>query len=138
MPTTRHDERSFDGVHYPVGHVIAILSDGREAGQAARAFRDAGFADVVVFDGPQALQAIESKEHKASPLARAWDRLALRLSDDTDARQEALEALRQGHAWVAVYASDGAQVDQAEGILRAHGAHAPRFFGRWAITDLTR
>lgn len=141
MSTTWHDERLFDGAHCPVGHVIAILSDGRQAGQAAWFLREAGFAEVVIFDGPlalQALRAMEGNEHKASPLARAWERLALRLSDDTGARREALEALRQGHACVAVHVSGGAQADQVEGILRAHGAYAPRYFGHWPIMDLTR
>jgi hypothetical protein len=57
--------------------------------------------------------------------------------DEADARREALEALREGHAIVLVYAEDGTRRDQAESILKAHQAHALRFFGRWTITDLS-
>ncbi len=137
MTMVRHDEQFHDGVHYPTNRLIAILQDAHEAEQAAQALRDAGFADVVVFPGQQALQAIEVNEQKESPLRRSWERLALELEDEAGARQMYLEALRQGHALVLVYASQQAQVDQAEGILKAHRAHALKFFGRWTITDIT-
>ena len=138
MPTMRRDERLHDGVHYPVSHLAAALRDIGEAEQAALALHDAGFTDVVVFDGLEGLRVIEANEHKANPLMRVWERLSIRLSDDADARQELLESLRQGHAWVMVYASDGVHVDQAHGILKAYQAHGIRFFGRWTITELAR
>ncbi len=137
MSTRRPDEHLHDGVHYPVDHLAAVLRDGRTAEQAARALRDAGFADVVVFAGPPALQAIEAHERQANPLTRAWERLSIQIADEADARQEALEALREGHAIVLVYTPDEARRDQAEGILKAHQAQGLRFFGRWTITDLS-
>ncbi len=137
MSTIRRDEQLHDGMHYPVDHLAAVLRDGRAAEQTARALRDAGFADVVVFEGPQGLRVIEANEHQANPLTRAWERLSIRISDEADARQEAMEALREGHAIVMVYTADGARMDQAEGILKAHQAHGLRFFGRWTITDLS-
>jgi hypothetical protein len=137
MPTMRHDEQRHDAIHYPTDHLAAVLRDGREAERAVQDLRDAGFDDVEVFDGPHALQAITAKEQKANPLARAWERLSIQGSDEADARQEALEALREGHAMVMVYATPGAPMDQAEGILKAHQAHALRYFGRWTITDLS-
>lgn len=137
MTTMRHDEQFHDGVHYSTNHLIAILQDAHEAEQAAQALRDAGFADVVVFPGQQALQAIEANEQKESPLWRSWERLTQEMEDEADARQRYLEALREGHALVLVYAPQQAQEEQAEGILKAHQAHALKFFGRWTITDIT-
>jgi hypothetical protein len=137
MSTTSRDEHAHDWTHYPVDHLAAVLRDGREAERAALALRDAGFADVVVFAGPQALRAIEATERRANPLTRAWERLSIQLSDEADARRGALEALREGHAIVLVYVADGTRRDQAEGILKAHQAGALRFFGRWTITDLS-
>ena len=136
MTTMRRDERLHDGVHYPTDHLVAVLGDAQRAEQAAQALRDAGFEDVVLFNGQPALQAIEATEHKESPLRRSWERLSQELSDETDDLQERARALRQGHAVVMVYAHLRAQQDQAEGVLKAHQAHAMQFFGRWTITDL--
>lgn len=137
MTTMKHDEQFHDGVHYPTNYLVAILQDAHEAEQAAQALRDAGFADVVVFPGQQALQAIEANEEKESPLRRSWERQSLEMEDETDSRQRYLEALRRGHAIVLVYAPQQAQEELAEGILKAHRAHALKFFGRWTITDIT-
>ncbi len=123
-------------MHYPVDHLVAILRDGQEAERAAQDLRDAGFDDVEVLAGPQAIDTIAANERKANPLARVWERLSIQGSDEADARQEALGALREGHAMVMVSTSAGARMDQAEGILKAHHARALQFFGRWTITDL--
>ena len=136
MPTTRHDEQRHDLVHYPVDHLVAILRDGQEAEQAAQALRAASFDDVEILAGPQAVETITANERKANPLARVLERLSIQGSDESDARQEALESLREGHALVIVSVAAGARMDQAEGILKAHQARALRFFGRWTITDL--
>ena len=136
MPTARRDEQLHDLVHYPVDHLVAILRDGQEAEQAAQALRDAGFDDVEVMAGPQAVATLAANERKANPLARVWERLSIQGSDEADARQEALEALREGHALVMVSATAGARMDQAQSILKAHQARALQFFGRWTITDL--
>jgi predicted O-methyltransferase YrrM len=136
MTTERREERLHDGVHYPTGHLIAVLEDARGAEQAARALRDAGFDDVVVFNGQEGLRAIENNEDKENPLRRAWEQLSIQMSDETDWRRVHLEALREGHALVMVHVPQRGQMDQAEGILKAHQARAIQFFGRWTITDL--
>ena len=137
MPTINDDSRLHDLMHYPVGHLAGILRDGKEAEQAARSLHDAGYTDVVIFDGQTGLQTVEANERTANPLARAWARLSAYL-DDPDGRQEVLDALGQGHAIVLVRASGEAQEDEAERILRAHGARALRYFGRWTMTESSR
>lgn len=37
-----------------------------------------------------------------------------------------------------VYACDKAREDQAESMLRAHGAHGLTYFGRWTIDEVNR
>jgi hypothetical protein len=137
MSTVRHDSRIHYVTHCPVGHLVGILKDAQEAEQAARSLCAAGYTDVEVLAGQPALETVAAMERSTNPLARAWERLSAYLSDDTDARQDVLEALRQGHAFVLVYAPGKAQEQQAEGILRAHQACALRYCGRWTITDLT-
>jgi hypothetical protein len=139
MATSRHDDsRLHDGLHYPVGHLIGVLRTGEAAEQAAQSLYDAGYSDIEVLEGSAAREALESEEQATPRWERAWERLSIYLSDETDARQAALNALSQGHAIVMVYAPGGAQEDQAKGILQAHGARALRYFGRWSITELSR
>jgi hypothetical protein len=139
METPRHDDsRLHDGMHYPVGHLIGVLRTGDEAEQAAQVLYAAGYSDIEVLEGPGAEKMLESTEHAASPLARAWKRLSIYLSDEQDALQAASDALNHGHAIVMVNASTKIHEDQAESILRAHGAHGLTYFGRWSITELGR
>ncbi len=137
MSAPRHDDsRLHDGMHYPVGHLIGVFPTADEAEQAAQSLYDAGYTDIEILEGPAAQEILESTERAASPLARAWKRLSLYLSNEDDALRAAADALRHGHAIVWVYASDKAQQDQAESILRAHGVRGLTYFGRWTITDV--
>jgi hypothetical protein len=137
MSEPRHDDsRLHDGMHYPVGHLIGVLPTADEAEQAAQSLYDAGYTDIEILEGPGAEEILESTERAASPLARAWKRVSIYLSDEEDALRAAADALRHGHAIVMVYASSKAQQDQAESILRAHRAHELTYFGRWTITDV--
>jgi hypothetical protein len=137
MSTPIHDEGVFhDGLHYPVGHLVGVLPTAGEAEQAVQSLYDEGYTDIELLEGPVAEDILESSERAANPLARAWKRLSLYLSDEDDAVRAAADALRHGHAIVMVYASSKAQQDQAESILRAHGAREQTYFGRWTITDV--
>jgi hypothetical protein len=137
MSAPRHeDSRLHDGMHYPVGHLIGVFPTADEAEQAAQGLYDAGYTDIEILEGPAAEDILESTERAASPLARAWRRLSLYLSDEDDARRAAADALRHGHAIIMVYASSKAQQDQAESILRAHGSRGLTYFGRWSITEV--
>jgi hypothetical protein len=137
MSAPRHDDSPLhDGMHYPVGHLIGVLPTADEAEQAAQSLYDAGCTDIEILEGPGAQEILDSTERAASPLARAWKRLSLYLSDEDDALRAAADALRHGHAIVMVYASGKEQQDQAESILRAHGARGQTYFGRWTITEV--
>lgn len=136
MTEMQRDGQLHEGTRYPTDHLMAIIRDKQGAEQVAQALHDAGFADVVLFHGRQALQTIEANERRESPLRRSWERMSVEMSDETDYRRQYLAALRQGHSVVMIYARQLAQVDQAAGILMAHRAHAIQFFGRWTITDL--
>jgi hypothetical protein len=139
MAKSRHDESPrHDGLNYPVGHLVGVLRTAEEAEQAAQSLYAADFTDIEILEGSAARAVIESEERAVHPLTRAWERLSLYLSDETDARQAALEALSEGHAIVMVSASDDAQEDQAKRILQAHGGRALRYFGRWSITEFGR
>jgi hypothetical protein len=137
MSAPHHDDsRLHDGMHYPVGHLIGVLPAAGEAEQAVQSLYDAGYTDIELLEGPAAVEILEPSEHAANTLIRAWRRLSLYLSDEDDAVRAAADAVRHGLALVMVYASSEAQQDQAESILRAHGARRLTYFGRWSITEV--
>jgi hypothetical protein len=134
MPTTVEHSPLHDLMYYPVGHVLGTLQDGQKAEQAATDLYAAGYTDVTILEGRAGLRAVQASERTEKPVARAWKRLSAYL-DNPDGLQQLLAALGQGHAIVPVYAADAAQEDQAERILREHGAHSVVYFGRWTITE---
>jgi hypothetical protein len=136
MEEAPRDARLHEGTRYPTDHLMAILDNKQEAERAAQVLHDTGFADVALFHGRRALQAIQANKRRENPLRRSWERVSVEMSDETDSRRHYLGALRQGRSVVMVYAQQPAQVDLAVGILRAHQAHAIQFFGRWTIADL--
>ncbi len=87
MIEMQRDARLHEGTRYPTDHLMAIIRDKQGAEQVAQTLHDAGFADVVLFHGRQALQTIEANERRESPLRRSWERVSVELSDETDYRR---------------------------------------------------
>ena len=61
-------------------------------------------------------------------------RFSLSLGDDLDEIEQARQELKFGHALVLVMVDGMTEQDRAHTVLREHGGHAMRYFGRWAIT----
>jgi hypothetical protein len=89
MLTSGDAGRLDDLMHCPVGHLRGALPDDKASEQAAQSLSQTGFTDVVVFNGPPALPAIEADEHAVIPLARARTRLSAYVVDP-DGREDDL------------------------------------------------
>jgi hypothetical protein len=63
-------------------------------------------------------------------------RFSLSLGDELDEIEQARRELTYGHALLMVMVNGMAEQDRAHAVLREHGGHAMRYFGRWAITTL--
>jgi hypothetical protein len=61
-------------------------------------------------------------------------RFSLSLGDDLDEIEQARRELTYGHALVLVMVNGMAEQDRAHALLREHGGHSMRYFGRWATT----
>ena len=61
-------------------------------------------------------------------------RFSLSLGDDLDEVEQARHELIYGHALVLVMVDGMAEQERAHAVLREHGGHSMRYFGRWAIT----
>lgn len=64
------------------------------------------------------------------------ERLSLGLGADLDTIEEARRELAAGHVIVLVPVNGDEGARRVGDILRAHGGHAVRYFGRWTIETL--
>jgi hypothetical protein len=118
---------------YPLHKVAAAIAPDMTDG-VVTALNDAGFTpdrvevvtaeDVSDLDEPIA----------GSGIRGFLRRFSLSLGDDLDEVEQARHELTYGHALVLVMVDGMAEQERAHAVLREHGGHAMRYFGRWAIT----
>ena len=120
---------------YPLHKIVAAVARDETDG-VINALADAGFArdridivtaeDVPGLDGPVG----------GSGLRGLLTRLNLSIGGDLDELEQARQELMYGHTLILVLVHGDAEQDQAHAVLRQHGGHAMRYFGRWTITTL--
>jgi hypothetical protein len=120
---------------YPLHKIVSAVEPAETDGVVG-ALNDAGFARdrieiVTAGDVPGLDEPIGG-----SGLRGFLTRLNLSAGDDLDAIDQARSELLHGHPLVLVSVHDNAERNRAHAILREHGGHAMRYFGRWTITTL--
>src|SRR5687768_12201076 len=120
---------------FPQHKVAAALAPEMTAG-VVTALEDAGFArdriEVVT-----AADVSDLEEPIGGTGIRGFlTRFSLSLGDELDEIEQARRELTYGHALLMVMVDGMAEQDRAHAVLREHGGHAMRYFGRWAITTL--
>jgi hypothetical protein len=120
---------------YPLHKIVAAVARD-EADPVVAALTDAGFArdriEVITADDASGLEPPVGGSGIRGFLAR----FNLSLGDDLDEIDIAREELTYGDALVMVPVHDNAERDRARAVLREHGGHSMRYFGRWTITTL--
>ena len=108
-------------VAYPLNQVISIMPTEKEATAAFETLLANGFpeADVTLISGPELADRIGSW----TVSGRAPERPLV-------AREEYVQALREGRVNVLVLAPTEERKQRAAEILRQHGGHFINFFGR--------
>jgi hypothetical protein len=118
---------------YPLHKVAAAVAPGETDGVVA-ALVDAGFAqdriEVVTSEDVADL----NEPVGGSGIRGFLTRFKLSLGDDLDEVEQARQELTYGHALVLVMVDGTAEQERAHAVLREHGGHSMRYFGRWAIT----
>ena len=118
---------------YPLHKIVAAVARDKSDG-VVTALVDASFAreqiEVVTADEVSGLD----QPVGGTGIRGFLTRLNLSLGDDLDELDLAREELTYGDALVMVLVHDTAERDRAHDVLRQHGGHAMRYFGRWAIT----
>ena len=118
---------------YPLHRLVAAVAP-ESLDQATAALAEAGLgtdrvdivtaADVSGLDGP--VGGTGFRAHLT--------RFGLSLGDELDDLEEARQELQDGHTLIMVLVHNDGERDRAEQVLRTHGGHAMRYFGRWSVT----
>ena len=131
---TPADTTSF-GTLYPLHDVLAVVHDHAEAERAVQALKDAGVrdGDVDVLEGAWFAEAVRGIDRRGGLAARLAKILP---TDERLMLRRYMAEAEQGHSVVVVHAEKPQDVERAGRILRAHGGHEMRHYGRMVITDL--
>jgi hypothetical protein len=113
---------------------VAAAIDRNQRDAVVAALTDAGFA-------PDRIEVVTAEDVSdldqpigGSGIRGFLTRFSLSLGDDLDEIEQARQELTYGHALVLVMVDGMAEQDRAHAVLREHGGHAMRYFGRWTIT----
>jgi hypothetical protein len=119
---------------FPLHKVAAAMARDMTDG-VVTALNDAGFTrdriEVVTAEDVSDLD----EPIGGSGIRGFLTRFSLSLGDELDEIEQARRELTYGHALVLVMVDGMAEQERAHAVLREHGGHAMRYFGRWAITS---
>ena len=119
---------------YPLHKVAAALARDKTDGVVA-ALEEAGFArDRIEVVTSEDVSDLEEPIGGAG-IRGFLTRFSLSLGDELDEIEQARRELTYGHALILVMVDGMAEQERAHAVLREHGGHAMRYFGRWAITS---
>jgi hypothetical protein len=120
---------------YPVGDILAVVDDRAQAEQAVQALKAAGVpeGDVDLVDGAWFAQVMRSNKASWNPLQRV---VALLAAEEGEVVHDYVEEAEQGGTILVIHARRQELWEQIARVLKTHGAHNLRHYGRLNITDL--
>jgi Family of unknown function (DUF6069) len=126
------------GVLYPCDDLVAVIDDPEQAHRAEAALHASGIPvdDSDVLEPTWVLAARRDLEHHRGWLSGLAAGLSTLASDDARYIQSDWREAERGHALVVVHAPTAAVAEQVRQVLRAHGGHGMRHYGRLAVTEL--
>ncbi|HLZ64323.1 MAG TPA: hypothetical protein VKR06_45925 [Ktedonosporobacter sp.] len=126
------------GMQYPTDHVVAALSERFEAARIAEELLHYGFAPqhirLIPSEKAQNLFASYHNDHRLLKSLKEF--IAQVASDEGDYYLAYEREAQHGDDLMAIYAPRPPLVDRACDVLKAHHAHAMKFFGRWTVSPL--
>lgn len=121
----------------PNNHVLAVLHGDNAARVARDEVARAGYAEVSILGEGVAQENIEASGEESNPITGLIKRLAGHLSEQVAFLEQYEEQARNGSKVIAVKVDNHEQAQEVGGILSAQGAVDIRFFGRFAVSDLS-
>jgi hypothetical protein len=120
---------------YPVGDILAVIDDQAEAERAALALKEAGVpeSDVDLVDGAWFAQVMRANKESWNPIQRV---VAVLAAEEGEVVRDYIQQADQGHTLLVVHAEQPEPWERIATVLRAHGAHHVRHYGRLRMTQL--
>jgi hypothetical protein len=123
--------------HIPDNHVVAVINGDASAGPIGQSLEREGFDHNVLFRGNEIAENIDPKGEHAGPLTKVLKGIQEHLSEQPNYLAQYQEEARKGNVVIAVQVENREQADTVRGILERSGAQNIRFFGKFAVHDLT-
>ncbi len=127
-------------VGFPFTHdyLVAVFDERAPAERAREALCATGFAeDEVALLPPEHVQAdLVERDAQRTPLQQAAASVRGTLEEETVDAEDVADQAAVGHWIMRVHAPDRRQRDQAEALLKRHGAHDLMFYGQWTREEL--
>jgi hypothetical protein len=120
---------------YPVGDILAVIDDRAEAERAVQALKEAGVpeGDVDLVDGAWFAEVMRANKESWNPIQRV---VAVMAAEEGEVVRDYIDQADQGHAFLVVHADQAETWERIGQVLRAHGAHHLRHYGRREIVEL--
>jgi hypothetical protein len=120
---------------YPVGDILAVIDDRAEAERAVQALKAAGVpdTDVDLVDAAWFAQVMRANKASWNPLQRV---VAVLAAEEGEVVHDYLDQADQGHTILVVHAEQQERWERIARVLKAHGAHHLRHYGRRRMTEL--
>jgi hypothetical protein len=128
-----------DNLNQPSNWLVGVIDDPQQAEAAERELLAAGFArdDVLLLQGPEALQRLQARDERRGPLGWVMKAVADIVTDAGMFEDAYADEARAGHAILNLQVSEQNQIERARDIVAAHGGHYIKHFGSWVISDLS-
>jgi hypothetical protein len=117
---------------------MAVIDSHAEAVEAEDELKSHGYGEARLLRGESIAEEVDPKSEKAAnPVSKAIKAVQDHLSEEPNYLAQYQEEARAGHDVVAVMVEGPDQAEDVREILESHGARNVRFFGRFAVSDLT-
>ena len=121
-----------------LNHVVAIIKSRESARALLRELTNEGFPQSRLLDATgMETQVDPMGEESSGLLEHAVKTLQSHISEEPSYLAQYMEEARAGSHVIAVKVDAEEQVAAIKDVLARHGAENIRFFGRFAVTDLT-
>ena len=124
-------------VRLPENHVFGVISGSESAERAVSELQAAGFTQTTILRGDDVAEEIDPKGETSGPFKKLVRAVQDHLSEESGYFAQYQEEARAGKDVVAVQVEDRDAADAAKEVLQKHGAVNLRYFGGFAVTDLT-
>jgi hypothetical protein len=123
--------------HLPTNHVVGVIHGAHGTHEAERELSDNGYPELEVLSGEEKTEIKDATRKPPDPIRKLIQRFAGHLSEEPAYLDQYREEADKGGTIVAVRVDSHEQAESVKQVLERHGGVNIRYFGRFAVSDLT-